>query len=501
MRIICLSRGSYAFGEQIAERLAKKLGFDCLGRQEVIDAATDHGIPVGKIEMAILRNRPLGEELSIEVDRFKAFVSATLCERAKANSLVYHGRAGHLVLPGLSHVLRVSVIANLEDRIREAEQKLNLSYEKAKAFNEQVDADIQRWVRALYDVDCRDSRHYDVTMNLAQVSMENAAAALVHMAQLPEFHVTPANEQQIEDLHLAARCRLAIGSDRGTHDVRATVSADRGRVTVTYPPRQVKQAAAIPSLLEKVEGVQDLVCTVASTSIAYVEEHFDSGAKALEDLIEVAEKWNAAVDLIWMTNAPDRINEPPDGDDPATAPEEDNGGILDDLPDWRADNEHESGIGAALERLVPVGRAGAPHSVLGNSPQLIADGLRGQRYSLIVVGDVFLNKGALVRKRLKRDLIGGLKEQLRLPVIGTEDLEATYLFGGRQWLSLLGYAALTVLIYFLVFTHQRPILEFLAEPGTQRRVLAATLIAVAVPMAAFTIGGLAHQVLKLIKLE
>ena len=70
MQIICVSRGTYAGGKELAEKLAVKLGYDCLAREELTDAASRSGIPVGKLEMAMVRRRPLTETLAIERERF-----------------------------------------------------------------------------------------------------------------------------------------------------------------------------------------------------------------------------------------------------------------------------------------------------------------------------------------------------------------------------------------------------------------------------------------------
>jgi hypothetical protein len=88
MQIICVSRGTYGGGKELAEKLARKLGVPCVGREAVTDAATHAGIPVGKLEMAVVRPRPLTEHLAVERDRFKAFITATLAEKALAGGLV-----------------------------------------------------------------------------------------------------------------------------------------------------------------------------------------------------------------------------------------------------------------------------------------------------------------------------------------------------------------------------------------------------------------------------
>ena len=161
MQIICISRFSYGYGKELAERLADKLGYQSIAREELVDKATASGIPVGKLETAIVKRQLFSEELGIEMDRFKAFMTHSLCEQALKGGIVYHGRGGHLVLPGLIHVLRIRAIANMEDRIRMVMQRMNFTRKQAKRYIEEVDEDRRKYARFLYNVDCDDPSHYD----------------------------------------------------------------------------------------------------------------------------------------------------------------------------------------------------------------------------------------------------------------------------------------------------------------------------------------------------
>jgi len=507
MQITCISRGSYGYSKQLAERLADRLGHTCISREEITDQATDNGIPVGKLDMAVVKKRPLSEELALEVERFKAFGTAFLCERALEQSLVFHGRTGHLVLPGLTHVLRVRAIADMESRIELAMGRLHLTRDKARTYNEQIDDDIQRWVRMVFNVDWQDPLLYDVTINAAHLSIENSAAALMHMAQLPEFQITPSNREVLDDLLLAARCRLAIGDDARTRGVNVNVRAEKGAVSVTYQPQQAREAEAIPDVLSGIEGLASVVCTMASTNILCIGERFDVQAHSFDHLVEIAGKWNAAIELVRLAGD----EEPPPEADPspgsaatAPSPAEPHGGILDDTEVPEPCLAAGCGVPEAMERLIQVGRAGGFSTLHGDASELLGDASRNRDYSLIVVGDVFSAKGA-AQRRMKRDLLGMLSDRFRAPVIDTEDLKAQYLFGARQLASLLVFALLAAALYLGVFVFQEPILRLVSagqqDAGLFHKVTVAAAVAVAIPIVAFTIGGFYANLLKLVKLE
>jgi cytidylate kinase len=501
-KIVCISRGSHGYGIELAKKLASRLGYACLAREALTDEATAAGIPVGRIETAIVKRRPLTEELEIAVDRFKAFVTEALCERlVSGDRIVYHGRTGHLVLPGISHVMRVRAIAAMEERIRLAMTRMNLSREKAKRYIEEVEEDRRRWVKTLYNVEWDDPALYDVVINTQHLSVPNAAAVLTEMAQLPEFQPTPASIQAVGDLLLAARCRTAIGRDARTAMVKAAVRAEMGRVSVTYLPRHAAQAAAIPDVLEKIEGIKSLICTVATTNILFLQEKFDPDSEALGDLIDLAEKWNAAVELVRLS-----AGEKPAMPDSQPLPVESgareyDGGILEDDQAEPSSREEVPGLAETIDRLIRAGRAGGVRTLYGGPQELLQNLDRSRECSLIVVGDVFLKQPEMVRRRMTRDLIAVLAEKLRIPVVESSALKARYLFGPRQILALCGYGLAALLIYLGVFSFQGDVIAFLTSPGTLGRITAAAAVGVATPLVAWCLGGFYRNVLRLIRME
>jgi len=503
MRIICVSRGTLAGGSELAEKLAAKLGCDCLAREDLTDAATRAGIPVGKLEMAVVSKRPLGERLALEKERFKAFLTATLCEKAAKGSFVYHGRTGHLVLPGVSNVMRVRVIQDPEQRIASVMERLNLSREKARDYIEAVDDDRRRWVRSLYNVDWLDPAQYDAVVNLSHLSVGNASTALVAMAQLPEFQLTPATLAVIEDLLLASRCRLAIGADQRTREMDVQVRAKSGRVSVTYLPRQERTAGFIPEILRQVDGVREIVCTMATTNLLWIQERFDPNSEALRQVLDIAGKWNAAVELVQLggegaAESEQRPTAPEPSASAATAAED--GGILDDTVVQEEDLLEDPGLRETHEALISAGRAGG-HRRASDAKELLANLDKTIPYSLVVVGEVFLSRSESARKRLARELVGYLSEKLRVPVIGAEDLKAQYLFGPAQWLRLLGFGAAAAALFLLVLTNQEQVLEFLGRGGAANRMLSTALILTFVPIFAYIYGNFGRYLLRLFRFE
>jgi cytidylate kinase len=517
-QVVCISRGTLSGGKELAARLAEKLDYACLSREELSEAATREGIQVGKLEMSMVRPGIFSERLALERDHYVAFTTAYLCDKAEGRGLVYHGRSGHLVLPGISHVLRVRVLADEEYRIKSVMRDLGLDRGKAHRYIEEVDEDRRRWVRSMHGLSWEDAANYDIVLNLAQVSIGNATAVLMQMAMLPDFQPTPASRRSMENLRLAAKARVQIAQGERTHRARVNVRADGGVVHVTYLPQDASMAAAIPEVCRDLPGLTDIRTTMAMTNLLWIQEQFPPQPDLYDQVVQIATKWNAAVELIKP--APEEESLEPEVETTSlggsevliSATKEYNGGIEEDVPEA----EDDGGLRSTLDELARVGRSGGGRVVHGDPHQLVSTLDRSVPYTLVVIGDVFLSKGHAARLRATRDLRGFLSDHIKAPVVTADELGSQYLFGRRDAIRTAAFLLLAFFIYFQVFTHQEPILEFLAQSGwyseaiknsflSKSQWISKLIVSLAVflfvPIVAYSYGAVTRAVLKLIRME
>lgn len=530
MQIICVSMGTYGGAKELAQSLSEKMGYECLCREDLIEAAIREGIQVGKLEMAMIKPRGFTERLSRERDHYLAFSRAFLCEQALKGDVIYYGRTGHLLLPGINHVLRVRVVWDMEHRIQTIMQKMGLEREKAVRYVREVDEDRARWVRSMYGIAVAEPINYDVTVNLQQLTVANAASALVGVAKLPDFQMTPASEKALGDLYLGASARLALARDKRTHTAALKVRADAGVVTVSYRPQDSSIGKFIPSILEPLEGIKDLRITMATANLLWIQEKYEPESELYGKVVEIATKWNAAVELLRLApegEGPaeeeeataeegfpaDRIPEPDltaSGEEPS--PEYD-GGIEGDEGEAEID---DGGLSPTLGKLAEVGRSGGGRSVFGTRQRLVESLDRTFPYTLVVIGDLYLSKGHAARQRATRDLRSFLQDRIRAPIVTAEELGSQYLFGRRDVLKAGFYLLLILLLFFLVFTNQEPVLAFLANTGWYAeaaqnsalgrfewlpKLVVSFSVLLFIPVVAYSYGRVASAFLKLIKME
>jgi cytidylate kinase len=502
--IVCVSQGSLFRGREFAQALAEKLAYPLLTRDKLLEMAVDEGIAVGRLETAIVKRRPLDERLMLDKELYQAFTTKLLCERALAGDLVYAGRTGHMLLPGVTNILRVRVVADMETRINSVMQRLRLSREKAKEYIEQVADDRQRWARTMYDVDLESAGYYDLILNLEQVNVQSAATALCEFAQLPEFRETPASRKALAGLLLASQARLALARDKRTYAASVKVRANEGALFVTYLPKDARLASVIPDVLAGLEGVRELRCSMASTNILWVQECFDSQSPTFDALVKVAERWRASVELLRVVPAAEGETGPVVEESlPPPPARADHGGIEDDVeaPPASAPGCGDEALRGVFQELTRRGIAGSMRTAK-SQPRHIALAIdRTVPYSLVVVGEVFVSKGHAVSQRLTRELSAQIADNLKVPVIKGEDLKSQYLVGPWQVLRVVAYGVAALLAYLLVLSNQQQVLAWLTPEGLGWKLLAATSLMLFIPAFAYLYGSFARTLLRLIKIE
>jgi len=500
MQIVCISRGSQSRGAEFAQKLAAKLGYECVSREQLLDEAIRARIPIGKLETAIIKPHIFSEQLALEVEHYKALATSILCEKALKNNIVYHGRTGHLLLPGVGHILKIRVVSDSEYRLQHVMRELGLPREKARRYVDQIDDDRRRWVKKFYNVDWDVYTLYDLVLNLSQVSADNAATAVCSLAQLPEFQATPASVNELTDLALATKARLSLARDPRTNRASIKTRANDRIVYTTYLSQEIDNPEIILDVLKDLKEAREIVCTRAQTNILWIQEAFDPADSSYDHVLSLANTWDAAVEVVRMS--PEGEPEDVTAAKPPAAP---------GTETWREtgiiDEEDETGapdvgdMSKIYENLINDGRAGGKRIVEGTRNKLLSAIDRSVKYRLIIFDKVFLSKTAATQKRMRQEWSNALSDSLKTPVVTVDEIVSQYQFGARQAMQMSLYAALTLAIVVAVFHFSNEILSFLAREEFTWRLISTVCIVVFVPLFAFTYSTVTRLFLKMIKLD
>jgi hypothetical protein len=266
MAIITISRGSYSKGKEIAEAVANRLGYDCISREILIEASEHFKVPEIKLVRALHDAPSLLERFGFVRERYMAFIQSELLSRVRTDNVVYHGLAGHILLRGVAHCLKVRILADMNDRIRWEMERENISAAEARRVLEKDDEERRRWTMALWHKDPWDPSLYDLVVHIDRITASDAVDIICNTVQLEHFSTTEQSRKTVEALHTASRVKAAIAEEYPS----STVTAQNGTVFVSVPADlsdEPQVSRRIHDLTQGLPALSDLRVSVNPPSV------------------------------------------------------------------------------------------------------------------------------------------------------------------------------------------------------------------------------------------
>jgi len=256
MSVITVSRGSFSGGKALAECLAARLEYRCVGREAIVERAAASGVSHQDLLDALLKPPGFLDRFKHTRYQYLALFRAALAEEVKNGKVVYHGNAGHLMLKGARSVLRVRVVAPLEKRLAMLEERLGLSRSEALEHLQKADEERRKWTRYLYGVNWEDPVLYDVVFNLENIEVEQACRSInTLMRSCKCFQFTPECQAELQDLATASRVRANVALNPPTSHLEIEVEARGGHVAIKGKVTEPDERKEVERVALAVAGV------------------------------------------------------------------------------------------------------------------------------------------------------------------------------------------------------------------------------------------------------
>jgi cytidylate kinase len=232
MAIITISRGTFSGGKALAESLAKSLGYRSVDRDVIVERAAASGVSQEELRNALEKPPTWLERFQHRKYLYLTLIQAALTEEVRSGAVIYHGNAGHLLLKGAPHLMRVRIIAPLDFRVRMAQEKLRLTRAEAMGYIHKSDYDRRKWTQFLYGLDWGDPVLYDLILNLEHMRLDEACDTIAATVRAKSFALTPECRQALDDLALASQVRAELVLAGATSHLEPEVIARRGKVMI-----------------------------------------------------------------------------------------------------------------------------------------------------------------------------------------------------------------------------------------------------------------------------
>ena len=274
MSIITITADSYSNGKQIAKSVAKSLNYEYADNEIILSLVSgEFGISESNLAR-VLKEAPSGVGMFSKArPEYIIFIETLLTECLLKNNIVYYGVVGLPFFQEISHVLKVRIIANLEDRIKNRMKLDNISRDKASKIIGKEDEEQAKWASAVYDIDIMDTNVYDMAINIRHIKdddVENALETIISAVKHKKFQPMTYSLRCMKNIAMSCRVRATLADV----DSKMQVKSDEGTVYIYTRAMKKKAQNKVLEMKQKVmkiEGIKhvevyidyDLFSTVA----------------------------------------------------------------------------------------------------------------------------------------------------------------------------------------------------------------------------------------------
>lgn len=278
MSIVTISRGSYSRGKEVAEALAERLGYACVSRDILLEASKEFNIPEIQLVKALHDAPSVLERFSQGRERYISFFCSSFFNHIAKGNVVYHGLAGHFFLQDISHVLKVRIIAKIEDRVREEMKRENCSAKEARYSLKKDDEERRKWGLQLYGRDTWDSSLYDMVLQINTLSVDDVVDILEKTIKKEKFTPTAESEERlrVRALHANIHAQIVNISPRANVKVEDEIVYVENVEGLLNSDKKTRQEIA-DSIIQ-IYGVKDvLYATPTAPKNHYVNTFYNPG--------------------------------------------------------------------------------------------------------------------------------------------------------------------------------------------------------------------------------
>jgi len=258
MPIVTISRGSHSRGKEVAEKLAQRVNYACVSREILLEASEEFNIPEISLVRAIHDSPSILERFRHGKERYISYYQYALLKHVQKDRVVYHGLAGQYFLRLIPHVLKVRILASMEDRVAEVMKRDQTSRREAENILRKDDEERRRWGLKLYGIDTWDSRLYDIVLLIDKLSIDDAVDIIVETMKKPVFQTTAESQHILDNQLLCAKIHAMLVN----FSLMIEVQAKDGVITLGNIGEVMRSDSGLRTKIEEsiraIEGVREI---------------------------------------------------------------------------------------------------------------------------------------------------------------------------------------------------------------------------------------------------
>ena len=182
MSILTLSRQMGSLGDEVAETLASKLGWELITRNELLPRFL--GLRLDSNELRMLTE---SAKYYLHTDSsgrtYKELLETALHEYARSESAILVGFGSQSIFAGHPDALHVRIAASRVVRLNRMRKQYHLSVKDAEQIIETADRKHRKFVSTVFGIDLADPAHYHLTINTDSLTVAECAGTILALVE------------------------------------------------------------------------------------------------------------------------------------------------------------------------------------------------------------------------------------------------------------------------------------------------------------------------------
>jgi cytidylate kinase len=271
MPVIAMNQEMGSQGKFVAEKLAEELGLEIV-RHEIIDhVAQKMRLRKSMLQRFLEGKAGLLERWGTDEASLALFKVEEILDLAAKGNVIIRGWGATHVLRPIPHIPCVRVGAPFATRVKWLMTSLGTDDEEmASEEIRHSDTAHRANMQHQFGVGWGEPMQYDITLNTERLSVATCVEMIKELLKRPEFKETPESRAKLANLTLEYHVRAALRANPKTVDVKISISADSGKVTlegIAASTEERHDTAEVVGHVPGVKGVDNKLKTMKYTKM------------------------------------------------------------------------------------------------------------------------------------------------------------------------------------------------------------------------------------------
>ncbi|MCP3921479.1 MAG: response regulator [Desulfobacterales bacterium] len=256
MPVLTISNGLYSNAQKIISQLETEAGYNLITDKEIMErTAENYNLKLSTIQKVLQNKKIAFNDFTHEKEKCLACLRQTISESLKSEKCLLHGVLGHLIPKSFSHIIRILIITDKENRIKTGmDLHGNAREETLKAINN-FDKHSVLLTKEITGKGAFDEKLYDIVIPTDKLDVNESVDLINKHSE--KFKVDNFIKKEMVNFQLSSKVALAL-SKAGS---KLEVESDEGNVIVTIDKSVImlsKFKQKITSLAKEVPDVKSV---------------------------------------------------------------------------------------------------------------------------------------------------------------------------------------------------------------------------------------------------